>query len=101
SARTCFGALSLHDALPIWRGLSCADTTSHASVGSKVGSKVRGASFSVEAGYGRRSTPSPRDRDHIYVTLSVETSSIVRLNQQCRSEEHTSELQSPDHLVCR
>src|SRR5947208_10073220 len=23
------------------------------------------------------------------------------LEQRCRSEEHTSELQSPDHLVCR
>src|SRR5258708_13037502 len=24
-----------------------------------------------------------------------------RRSDQCRSEEHTSELQSPDHLVCR
>src|SRR5258708_27941867 len=25
----------------------------------------------------------------------------VCITPQCRSEEHTSELQSPDHLVCR
>src|SRR5947208_10162572 len=25
----------------------------------------------------------------------------VRLGEEARSEEHTSELQSPDHLVCR
>src|SRR5207244_12847375 len=29
------------------------------------------------------------------------TSCVVRWNCQPRSEEHTSELQSPDHLVCR
>src|SRR5258708_27029687 len=28
-------------------------------------------------------------------------SSSRRLSSPCRSEEHTSELQSPDHLVCR
>src|SRR5947208_5175743 len=27
--------------------------------------------------------------------------SLIRLVQDWRSEEHTSELQSPDHLVCR
>src|SRR5258708_14102665 len=26
---------------------------------------------------------------------------IKFLSESCRSEEHTSELQSPDHLVCR
>src|SRR5947208_3270149 len=29
------------------------------------------------------------------------TCSIVAINPDTRSEEHTSELQSPDHLVCR
>src|SRR5258708_14180912 len=26
---------------------------------------------------------------------------LSHFDSQCRSEEHTSELQSPDHLVCR
>src|SRR5258708_13595914 len=29
------------------------------------------------------------------------TSYMYDKRQHCRSEEHTSELQSPDHLVCR
>src|SRR5258708_9692880 len=26
---------------------------------------------------------------------------VIKVNEEVRSEEHTSELQSPDHLVCR
>src|SRR5258708_17748739 len=45
----------------------------------------------------------------LYDTLAERTPSpVVELNRAtvsarpaCRSEEHTSELQSPDHLVCR
>src|SRR5258708_15584033 len=31
----------------------------------------------------------------------VRTGSSTRIGMEIRSEEHTSELQSPDHLVCR
>src|SRR5258708_22429224 len=31
----------------------------------------------------------------------VRPAAIARMESQDRSEEHTSELQSPDHLVCR
>src|SRR5258708_10521067 len=31
----------------------------------------------------------------------IECSARIRCSRPCRSEEHTSELQSPDHLVCR
>src|SRR5258708_26845210 len=33
--------------------------------------------------------------------LLLERGVVVTYEQQFRSEEHTSELQSPDHLVCR
>src|SRR5258708_22159437 len=34
-------------------------------------------------------------------TLGLDLTSAVELDLHIRSEEHTSELQSPDHLVCR
>src|SRR5207244_10876749 len=37
------------------------------------------------------------DREHEVTCLIAEGKSV----QDIRSEEHTSELQSPDHLVCR
>src|SRR5207244_11080342 len=82
--------LSLHDALPIFPA------------------RTRGA---IEGGYrhayhqgvhhptGRparnawQALPGPRRRGHQYSRVSTVPSR--------RSEEHTSELQSPDHLVCR
>src|SRR5947208_4831555 len=33
--------------------------------------------------------------------VAVETQRLLNPNRLLRSEEHTSELQSPDHLVCR
>src|SRR5438552_16241415 len=46
--------------------------------------------------------PQPRilDKVHLFQNLHDEMNWVIqsRLN---RSEEHTSELQSPDHLVCR
>src|SRR5258708_24601361 len=36
-----------------------------------------------------------------YIWASFSTASIVGPDVAIRSEEHTSELQSPDHLVCR
>src|SRR5438552_18335555 len=64
--------LSLHDALPIWRVRL---TTSPA--------------FRISA-------------SRIAYSLGVSmTGPSPRVTRSCRSEEHTSELQSPDHLVCR
>src|SRR5207244_8943355 len=34
-------------------------------------------------------------------SLYLKSQSIVGIRTHTRSEEHTSELQSPDHLVCR
>src|SRR5258708_8914446 len=35
------------------------------------------------------------------ITSSSSTSPVTAAGLRARSEEHTSELQSPDHLVCR
>src|SRR5258708_31716048 len=34
-------------------------------------------------------------------SLGISQASVVDTDEGLRSEEHTSELQSPDHLVCR
>src|SRR5207244_4724779 len=74
--------LSLHDALPIWRRGCAADRNlpgSAASQGRRCGNLRRHAE-------GREAAPSDCSSDP---------------GSYRRSEEHTSELQSPDHLVCR
>src|SRR5258708_26779048 len=68
TATTEIYTLSLHDALPILRGVGTATSASPVTI---IPAQVGGS---------------------IYVT------SLQLAN---RSEEHTSELQSPDHLVCR
>src|SRR5690348_17476629 len=65
--------LSLHDALPIWSG--------------------RPARRQPRSG-SRACPPSP------HAASSPATRSRC-CRTRCRSEEHTSELQSPVHLVCR
>src|SRR5947208_11266558 len=37
----------------------------------------------------------------LMIAPSAPTAPLLTLTQKARSEEHTSELQSPDHLVCR
>ena len=44
--------------------------------------------------YGMEENPEEQQRIHRVLTRAVNLSAL-------RSEEHTSELQSPDHLVCR
>src|SRR5438552_5811702 len=45
--------------------------------------------------------PSPDACCHEKVAFSLSLDVRCTLNATVRSEEHTSELQSPDHLVCR
>src|SRR5690348_17475655 len=66
-------ALSLPDALPIWR-------------------RPRGRWLGIEAG-----AADGRTRRDLHVGGDVAAAAAALL----RSEEHTSELQSPVHLVCR
>src|SRR5258708_38354221 len=76
TATTEIYTLSLHDALPI-----C--TVSRRD---KKPSRVRLSSAAFEI---RSSASRVRSRALVYRSIDA------------RSEEHTSELQSPDHLVCR
>src|SRR5258708_26076922 len=74
TATTEIYTLSLHDALPICTSTSTDDP--------RFTSPTRAPAPSPRASLGRRSGARPFPR-------------------RPRSEEHTSELQSPDHLVCR
>src|SRR5947208_415819 len=48
-----------------------------------------------------RTTQSWTTVPHFFLVREIDASAILAARQQLRSEEHTSELQSPDHLVCR
>src|SRR5437762_6903265 len=74
TATTEIYTLSLHDALPIWKP----SASSPSSTGS---SRMRAWSTSPHGGW----------------AISSGCASAT----SCRSEEHTSELQSPMYLVCR
>src|SRR5207244_13281398 len=90
--------LSLHDALPILGysmgsfvlGLTCAvETRLNACV------LVGGGNLDGEGGYWDTSSKT--------MCQAIPYQSLKFLGDRgaVRSEEHTSELQSPDHLVCR
>src|SRR5258708_14389496 len=49
----------------------------------------------------RRAPPSPVSSPLVSSEGNVAHSARRLIAHVCRSEEHTSELQSPDHLVCR
>src|SRR4051794_41747270 len=54
-----------------------------------------------EGGRPNESRPDPREHSPRPDRLETEASSGRRYGEATRSEEHTSELQSPVHLVCR
>src|SRR5258708_27248671 len=78
TATTEIYTLSLHDALPIWL--------------------LRADNAPLVLSFLHRVFVADNIR-------SISASELDRMlsatNTRCRSEEHTSELQSPDHLVCR
>src|SRR2546422_10673316 len=78
TATTEIYTLSLHDALPISSAMGCAD-------GSGLNQCARASSDTLR-------------RDMIQ---RLQRSARGRRRARCRSEEHTSELQSRLHLVCR
>src|SRR5258708_23327948 len=55
----------------------------------------------VLAAPGVRPVPDPRHRADPQRGRLVGSGGFLRAPEDLRSEEHTSELQSPDHLVCR
>src|SRR5207244_10677421 len=88
--------LSLHDALPIcWGRATSASTRSTPAWSSRKERIARESWTAISA-----RTPRPRRRSA--ASANRKTSRRPRFfSRHPRSEEHTSELQSPDHLVCR
>src|SRR5207244_11437697 len=81
--------LSLHDALPI----------SRASPLSSSGTPT--AADSATAGWPTSTDSTSAGPSRLPATLIVSSDRPSTYQRPSRSEEHTSELQSPDHLVCR
>src|SRR5258708_33497773 len=73
TATTEIYTLSLHDALPIWISRVILSNAAHAI-----------------SGMAKAAAPKTEGKPALGLTMFG-----------VRSEEHTSELQSPDHLVCR
>src|SRR5438552_10679796 len=80
TATTQIYTLSLHDALPIWNGQLMDEDA--------MGEKGLDDDFILT-------------NVALYWLTNTGGSSIRFYHEDARSEEHTSELQSPDHLVCR
>src|SRR5258708_24313097 len=96
TATTEIYTLSLHDALPI----SCIRKASAAARIASSGSVSRSTSASDKsriASARPRAGPAPACRPRLAQARQSEHDQPA----DDRSEEHTSELQSPDHLVCR
>src|SRR5690348_17395428 len=86
TATTEIYTLSLHDALPISEPRDLQQISNRARGTSPSSSGVWHDSFQW---------PTP------LMTVSSKSCKALRLSRCLRSEEHTSELQSPVHLVCR
>src|SRR5258708_16011475 len=82
TATTEIYTLSLHDALPIY----CFGFVSSTGLSPSRGSSTDSRSFSLSI---------------LIAVISGGASASTIESENDRSEEHTSELQSPDHLVCR
>src|SRR5207244_11470697 len=85
--------LSLHDALPILEGTV---RTFSPEVRKEIEELIRQTLTGVTAAYG-----ATYDLDYKHGTMVVYNDPKLVEKSLARSEEHTSELQSPDHLVCR
>src|SRR5207244_12750203 len=81
--------LSLHDALPIFQ----------MNINTLISYYKRGAYSCRELAFQASRLISPDNVDEILSSVPEEC--LQELRNWARSEEHTSELQSPDHLVCR
>src|SRR5207244_10129139 len=92
--------LSLHDALPIY-AITASASLSVASSRASNAALLRGVRSLNSRGRSRVSAAWPSPETTHCRTLPDRCSSRLPMLLLARSEEHTSELQSPDHLVCR
>src|SRR5207244_12812944 len=99
-ANTHISTLSLHDALPISRDTDDRDAPRFARWKEGIDDGLTHRSRLA----GRRLQVHPQSRPGVdfdnAAALVFQRARNVRADH-VRSEEHTSELQSPDHLVCR
>src|SRR5690606_41632432 len=93
TATTGFYALSLHDALPIWGGSPVLEMLVPL-VPLTLGEAVRSRRDLVAYALAEREREAER-------RVAVERARMAREVHDLRSEEHTSELQSRENLVCR
>src|SRR5207244_8101231 len=93
--------LSLHDALPIYPHAAVAEDIEDADPAGDHGEQHAGEPGHEDVDRdGDVSDPGP-DRGDQHVTGIINEKRPPRLSPgRARSEEHTSELQSPDHIVC-
>src|SRR5207244_5799726 len=97
SATPAFYPLSLHDALPIFDGVGGTAVLIVAVGAGGTGARhaVRDLGVALLAGL-ERAVAAARGAVAVGGHGGARRAAVV-----ARSEEHTSELQSPDHLVCR
>src|SRR5690606_40579280 len=84
--------LSLHDALPIYHGLPLARIRDRERSQQPQAGGLRAASAVRRGSFRRWTRAAPSIGRHAQRSRRV---------RECRSEEHTSELQSRENLVCR
>src|SRR5439155_23934607 len=89
--------LSLHDALPIFLGRVRARLHVAAQADTALENRI-GRILALRAAEVRW---GPEARDEFLVRNSADVRTAIGYFAQLRSEEHTSELQSRGHLVCR
>src|SRR5207244_8439503 len=95
-ATTSLPPLSLHDALPIFSAtLNTLGTQSLTATDTATSTITGSATVTVNPVAPTNLTATAVSSNQINLTWQDNSSN------ETRSEEHTSELQSPDHLVCR
>src|SRR5207244_8041859 len=92
--------LSLHDALPIF-GKFRYDISKHERDRRPAGARLKELKFRVNIDEHDYLTKVRHGEEFLDRGNKVRVQLQFRGREMARSEEHTSELQSPDHLVCR
>src|SRR5207253_6956156 len=93
--------LSLHDALPISGGMVLGQGVAERLVDGLKNLNATDPLNEQEHDILRCIAAGFEDNSQIADKLGIDEGTIVRLLTNARSEEHTSELQSRGHLVCR
>src|SRR5207244_12330870 len=100
SSPTPLHPLSLPDALPIWAAVVALALAACGQNAPPITSAAQGGNTPA-AQAGSTSNGQASSTSNAQGGASAVHSSASAVIRPARSEEHTSELQSPDHLVCR